>query len=114
MARREVALLLAIAASFAAVPADAGADFPVYVVVLGHGAIRVRLAAGRVAPCDSSENRMLFDGWLGVGTYSWPTGTDMVCFQNTSGALREQDWSTSQLIPTVWRRKPAEILVSTD
>ncbi len=114
MAPREVALLLGIAASLAVVPADAGADFPVSVVVVGHGAIRVRLAAGRVAPCDSHENRMLFDGWVGVGTYSWATGTDFVCFQHTSGALREQDWSTSQLIPTVLRKGPAEIRVSTD
>jgi hypothetical protein len=114
MPARSVGVLLGIAASAVAVTADAGAEFPVYVVVTGHGAIRVRLAAGYVSPCDSSENRLLFDGWLGVGTYVWETGTDFVCFQHTSGALREQDWSAPLLIPTVWKKKPARIPVSTD
>jgi hypothetical protein len=114
MLRREVALLLGIAAGVAAVPAGAGADFPVTVVVVGHGEIRVRLAAGRVSPCDSHENRILFDGWVGPGTYRWWTSSDFVCFQHTSGALREQDWSMSRLIATAWRKKPAEIQVSTD
>ena len=114
MARRKVALLFGFAAIVAAVPADAGADFPVYVVVAGHGPIRVRLAAGPVTPCDSDENRMLFDGWLGVGTYRWATYTDLVCFQHTSGALRKQNWSAPQLIPTVWGKKPTQIRVSTD
>jgi hypothetical protein len=114
MARREVALMLGIAASVASVPADAGADFPVYVVVVGHGTIRIRLAAGRVTPCDSHENRLLFEGPVRAGTYTWETGSEFVCFQHTSRALPEQDWSASQLIPTVWNRKPTEIRVSTD
>jgi hypothetical protein len=48
------------------------------------------------------------------GTYRWAAGSDFVCFQHTSGPLREQDWSVSELIATVWRKKPAEIQVSTD
>jgi hypothetical protein len=112
--RRAIAFSLAIVASLVAAPADAGADFPVYLVAVGHGAIRVRLAAGPVTPCDSNEHRMLFDGWVRPGTYRWATGSDLVCFQHTSGALREQDWSPSRLIPTVWDKKPAEIRVSTD
>jgi hypothetical protein len=114
MTRRALAIVFGIAASVAPVPADAGTDFPVYVVVVGHGAIRVRLAAGNTSPCDSDENRMLFDGWLGVGTYRWAAGTGFVCFQHTSGALRESDWSASELIPTVWDKKPMKIRVSTD
>jgi hypothetical protein len=31
-----------------------------------------------------------------------------------TGPLREQDWSMSQLVAMVWRKKPAEIQVSTD
>jgi hypothetical protein len=122
MAARNLALALAlgIAASTTAVPADAGADWPVSIVVVGHGAIRLRLAAGRTMPCDSSSNRMLFDGWVGVGRYEWATGTDVVCFEHTSGALRESDWSGAHLAPTVtrdWRwgpNRPNVIQISTD
>jgi hypothetical protein len=114
MARREVALVLGIAASVAIVPADAGADFPVNLVVMGYGAIRVRLAAGLVTPCDSHENRLVFEGPVRAGTYTWATGSEFVCFQHTSRALPEQDWSASQMIPTVWNKKPTEIRVSTD
>lgn len=107
--------MVGIAASVAAIPADAGTDFPLYVVVVGHGAIRLRLAAGRITPCDSRDNHMLFDGWVGVGTYRWATSSDFVCIQHTSGAFRELDWSTSQLIPSVGGKKmPVEIHVSTD
>lgn len=112
MARRAVALILGIVASFAGVPAGHGADYPVYVVVVGHGTIRVRLAAGPVTPCDSHENRLLFEGPVQAGTYTWATGSTFVCFQHTSRALPEQDWSASQLLPTVWNRKPTEIRVT--
>jgi hypothetical protein len=113
---RNFAPLLAIATSFVTVPARAGADRPVFVVVVGQGAIRVRLAAGVVAPCDSHDNRMIFDGWLEVGRHSWTTDADFVCFQHTSGALRESDWSVSRLVSTVTPRpaRPMEIRVSTD
>ncbi len=111
------AILLTIAVSGAPGPADAGADFPVVITVVGHGAIRLRLAAGRAGPCDSSANRMIFDGWVGVGTYSWPTGSpDFVCYEHTSGAFREAGWALAQLVPTTVgkRPRPAEIRISTD
>jgi len=116
MRARNLAIALGIAASFAPVPADAGADFPVFVTVVGHGAIRLRLAAGRAGPCDSSANRMIFDGWVDVGIHSWPTGSDFVCYEHTSGAWREANWSVAQLVPTMAGRRPrpAEILISTD
>jgi hypothetical protein len=114
MARRGVAIALGIAASVAALPADAEADRPVFVVVAGHGAIRLRLAAGRTAPCDSTENRMIFDGWVGVGKYSWATRSDLVCYEHTSGALRESDWSVAQVVATMTRRGPLVIRISTD
>jgi hypothetical protein len=91
-----------------------------FVTVVGHGAIRFRLAEGRTAPCDSSENRMLFDAWLGPGRYEWRTGADVVCYQHTSGVLRDSDWSQSRIVSTLAGRgrgrplRPAEIVVSTD
>lgn len=116
MAARFFAIVLGIAMSVAPLPADAGADFPVLVTVVGHGAIRLRLAAGRAGPCDSSANRMIFDGWVDVGTYSWPTGSDFVCYEHTSGYFREADWSPARLVPTMAgkRPRPAQIRIATD
>jgi hypothetical protein len=110
-----MALAFGIAANCTAAVAGAGTDRPVYVTVVGHGAIRFRLAVGPMSPCDSPDNRMLYDGWLQPGRYEWSTGAGLVCFQNTSGAFRESDWSESRIVPTWIRRRGAtQIVVSTD
>jgi hypothetical protein len=116
MNARGIVLALGIAASAVTSRADAEADRPVFVTVVGHGAIRFRIAEGRTAPCDSAENRMLFDAWLAPGSYEWATGAILVCYQHTSGALRESDWATSQIVSTLIGKhhRPAEIVVSTD
>ena|SRR5215472_1680929 len=111
---RHVALVLGMAASLAPLPAGAAADRPVVVAVTGPGAIRLRLAAGITAPCDSLENRMLFDGWVRMGRYEWPTASYIVCYQHTTAALPESDWSVAQLAPTVTRRGPNVIRISTE
>jgi hypothetical protein len=112
---RAVALALGIAASSATALAAAETDRPVFVTVVGQGAIRFRLAAGITAPCDSSENRMLFDGWLKPGRYEWGTGADVVCYQYTSGALRESNWSESRVIGTLVRHVgTTKIVLSTE
>lgn len=113
---RGIVLGLGIAATAVTARADPEADRPVFVTVVGHGAIRFRLAIGRTAPCDSPENRMLFDAWLAPGRYEWATGAILVCYQHTSGVLRESDWSTSQIVSTLIGKhyRPAEIVVSTD
>jgi hypothetical protein len=116
MGTRQLAILLGIAATFAGADANAAADHPVVFDVVGHGAVRLRLAAGVTAPCDSSENRMLYDGWIGVGRYEWSTGASTICYQHTSGALREVDWSVPRIISTLPPRgqSKTEILISTD
>jgi hypothetical protein len=117
---RGTVVALVFVASFAPARADAEADRPMFVTVVGHESIRFRLAIGRTAPCDSSENRMLFDAWLGPGRYEWGTGANLVCYQHTSGVLRESNWSESRVVPTLismgrgWPARPAEIVVSTD
>ena len=114
-ARAVVALALAIAAFTGVQPAEAGADRPVFVTIMGQGVIRLRLAAGVTAPCDSSENRMLFDGRIGPGTYRWETGARDICYQHTSGALPDSDWSESRVISTTMRAgSPRTIWLSTD
>lgn len=105
-----------MAASSGTVLAATETDRPVFVTIVGQGAIRIRLAAGVTAPCDSSENRMLFDGRLGPGRYQWDTGATNVCYQHTSRALPDSDWSESRVIGTT-RIRPngaAEIVVSTE
>jgi hypothetical protein len=115
---RSIALALGMAVTCASLRVDAEADRPVFVTVAGHGSIRFRLAMGATAPCDSLENRMLFDGWLTPGRYAWGTGSDVICYQHTWGALREANWSYSRVVGTVMGSKrhlrPTEIMVSTD
>jgi hypothetical protein len=57
---------------------------------------------------------MIFDGWVDVGTSNWPTGSDFVCYEHTSGPLREANWSVAQVVPTITRKGPAEIWISTE
>ena len=112
---RAVAMALTIAAFTATGRADTGADRPVFVTVVGQGVIRLRLAAGITAPCDSSDNRMIFDGRIGPGRYRWDTGAKDVCYQHTSRALPDSDWSESQVVSTTWRSsRPREIVLSTE
>jgi hypothetical protein len=118
MTARALALGVAIASSFVVGRGDAQTDRPIFVTIVGHGAIRFRLAGGPVAPCDSADNHMLFDGWLEPGKYAFATGSDVVCYQYTSGAFREANWSTSRVAATTagtkTRRWPLAIEVSTD
>jgi hypothetical protein len=107
-------MALTIAVFTAGAPAEAGADRPVFVTIEGQGVIRLRLAVGITAPCESSENRMLFDGPLGPGRYRWDTGARDICYQHTSRALPDSDWSESRVISTTTRGRPTEILLSTD
>jgi hypothetical protein len=118
MTARWLALALGIAAISAPSIVQAQADRPISVRIVGHGAIRFRLARGAVAPCDSSDNQMLFDGWLEPGKYAFTTSADAVCYEFTSGALRESNWSTSRVVPTTMgtrlHRRPLAIEISTD
>jgi hypothetical protein len=111
---RAVVIALTIAALTAVARAEAGDDRPVFVTIVGQGVIRLRLAAGITAPCDSSENRMLFDGPIGPGRYRFDTGARDVCYQYTSRALPDSDWSVSRVISTTTRRGPLEIQLSAD
>ena len=95
-------LLLVAAMLGVSVPSTlhAEAERPVYVTVTGQTAIRFRLALGSTAPCDSSENRMMFDGTLPPGKYTFETGSEVVCYQYTSPAFPASEWSVPQVMPT--------------
>jgi hypothetical protein len=107
-------MALALTAFTVAAGAEAGADRPVFVTIVGQGVIRLRLAAGITAPCDSSDNRMLFDGRVGPGRYRWDTGASNICYQQTSRALPDSEWSESRVISTTSRTGPREIVLSTE
>jgi hypothetical protein len=95
-------LLLVAAMVGVSVPSTlrAGAERPVYVTVTGQTALRFRLTLGWTAPCDSSENRMMFDGTLPPGRYTFETGSEVVCYQYTSAAFPASEWSVPRVMPT--------------
>jgi hypothetical protein len=93
----------------------AGTDRPVLVTVTGHAAIRLRLARGRTAPCDSEEDTMLFDAPLAPGEYRFADAGDMVCYQHTSAELPDSDWSVPRVLPTrMPRGGPLRLTLPTD
>jgi hypothetical protein len=60
--------------------------------------IRVQLADGLTAPCDSGNNRMLLDGKLAAGaTFRASIAGDCVCIRSTSASFPNSDWTTSGL-----------------
>jgi hypothetical protein len=81
-------------------PEQAGAERPVFVTVTGQTASCFRLAVGRTAPCDSTENRMMFDGTLPPGQRTFETGSEVVCYQYTSAAFPTSEWSLPRVMPT--------------
>lgn len=74
---------------------------PINLAVVGQGAIRVRLSAGQTAPCDSSDDKPIFDGSLTPGRYVFQTAVPNVCLQHTYGQLRDTRWSSPLILPTV-------------
>jgi hypothetical protein len=118
------ACIVAIALDARGAAADPpGPIYPIYVTLVGQGAVRVRLTAGVVAPCDSSDDAPVYDGWLAPGRYRFFVTTRSVCMQHTWGAFRDDggDWSTPAILPTAKRTRrfsgsivPYEIRLSTE
>src|SRR5580700_9977014 len=75
------------------------------------------LARGRsafIAAWVPPVHRMVFDGWVSVGRHGWATGADLICYEHTSGALRESNWSVPRLLSTRGRRGATVIPISTE
>ncbi len=94
---------------------------PIYVTVVGQGAVRVRLTGGVVAPCDSADDAPVYEGWLEPGRYRFYSPSRSVCMQHTWGESRDGEWSTPAILPTVVRLRrwsgtlvPFEIRISTE
>jgi hypothetical protein len=110
------ATLLAAADSMALPP------FPLVLTVVGRGAIHVRVAEGRVAPCDSFSDRPVLDQWLRAGTsQTFSINDACVCVDHTWGSFREREWSPGRVIcgASPSRRSPLpnpveRLVISTD
>jgi hypothetical protein len=81
-----------------AADANASGVIHVEITMLGPDAVRVRLAEGKVFPCDSSDNRMLVQGRFSAGEVIRADATrDCVCVQQTFASFPDVDWSAPQL-----------------
>jgi hypothetical protein len=81
---------------------------PVVLTSASRVEVRVQIAEGLVAPCDSGNNRMLLDGRLAAGaTFRTSITGDCVCVRSTSASFPNSDWSTSGLKcrPRICRNK---------
>lgn len=43
---------------------------------------------------------MMFDGTLAPGQYTFETGSQFVCYQHTSAAFPNSEWSVPRVVPT--------------
>lgn len=74
------------------------APAPVVVTQRGPARVRVQVSEGLTRPCDSSEDKMLFDGWLAHGeTFRGAIEGDCVCIRHTRDTFPNADWTTPGL-----------------
>ena len=72
---------------------------PVTLVMVGPKAIRVRLSAGYVLPCDSSANVKLLDAKVQPGTTkTWMASTYCFCVEQTHHDFPDVGWSTPRQV----------------
>lgn len=71
---------------------------PVVVTMGGNATLRVEVAEGRTTPCDSSNNRALFNSRMKPGdSFRASIGGECVCVRHTTAAFPETEWTTSGL-----------------
>jgi hypothetical protein len=93
-----VSCLLAAALVAVASPADPVRSTPVTVTVVGKGQIRIVVSDGTSKPCDSSDNRKLFDGHAKAGErLDLRSLSGSVCVDHTFGSLRESQWAGASI-----------------
>jgi hypothetical protein len=91
-----------VALSFASPVSDARAGAPTTMFIhnLGPGTTRVQVALGSVVPCDSTDNRLMFDGVVLAGEWralSLAEAAVVACVRNTSAGTH-LDWGLSRWI----------------
>lgn len=81
--------------------ANGSATAPAQVVVSVKSTkkIRVQLSEGSTLPCDSRDNKMLFDSTLGNGQgFQGTTDLGCICVRHTSDAFPQAGWSESKMV----------------
>lgn len=94
---RVVALASVVAIGLLAADARAGSA-PLILENAASVKLRVRVAAGTVAPCTSSANTQLLDvTLLPAGSLQVATDAECVCVEHASEPFTQVGWSTSQI-----------------
>ena len=71
---------------------------PVVVTMGGTTELRVQISEGITRPCDSANNRPLFDGRLKPGeAFRTSVAGDCICIRHTTSSFPESDWTQSGL-----------------
>jgi hypothetical protein len=84
------------AATFCASDAVAVEPAPLFVTFQGSGKVRVQIADGQVTPCDSSDNHMVYSGWIHPSeTLATAIGGDCACIRHTTPRFPNTEWSMS-------------------
>ena len=80
--------------AFFAMDARASAPAAVFVFQEGPKAIKVRLAVGKTAPCDSAANRQIYVGWMKAQEMlEVPFHEACACVEQTYDDFPEVGWS---------------------
>ena len=93
---------------------------PVSVTMTGPKSVRVRVAAGTAAPCDSSANTRLFEGKVKPNWGdTWWVSTACICVEQTYDDFPDVDWGPARIEcrpmvmgPYGWVRSNDPIFVS--
>lgn len=105
--RRGLRLLLVCAMVGVTVGASAAETSPAPVVVTmqSRGRVRVQVSEGLTMPCDSADNRMIFDTTLGPDEQlKTSIKSQCVCVRHTTDSFPRGEWTTSRLVcrPRPW------------
>jgi hypothetical protein len=94
-----VASGLAIATTATMAPpadADDNPPAPIVMTVMSSKRVHVQLSEGRHQPCDSRDNRMLVDGWMGpTDVFRGTTREECVCVRHTTDAFPRSGFTSS-------------------
>jgi hypothetical protein len=79
--------------------AETALFMPVFVEQSGPKAVLVEVAAGRVGPCDSNYNALLFKDWMNAGqTLRLMSPYGCVCYRHTYDDFPQINWSPSIVV----------------
>ena len=123
---RAVASMVCVATATLASPVAARIPLPppppapVSVTMTGPKAVRVRVAAGVTAPCDSSANTQIFEGKVAPGWgNTWLVSTACICVEQTYEDFPDVGWGEAHiecrpmtLTPYGWMRSNDPIFVT--